>query len=941
MARRTLTSLTIVASLLLTLLPVRGAGAAPPAPVTSAPDDGATLDFPTQPPLFRWDEVTAAASYKLEVDNAPDFIGAASYTTKNTSYVLTEPQTIDQPWYWHVQAIDADGIVSDWSPTMSYSISWSNSQPTLLEPVDGGNLQDVALEWMPVPGAATYQVQVSPNGDWANNVSFDAVVKGTRYSPPTTLNNASYFWRVRARDAAATPNLGQWSLEWQFTRTWTEIPVLVAPADGDLAVETPTLAWDPVPHASHYEVQIGTDVNFTEGTFTNCYTNHTQYTPYIQEYPLPVTTAPAPPLNGVCGGIVNGTFELQPGVVYHWRVRGIDGVVTNTHRVNGQWSDVSDFLFRGQGSDIPELVSPADGATVGVPMLQWAPVDNIDRYRVTIDRPSGADVIATTRATSWTPTTSLGSNGPFTWYVQTVDSYGKVGIAPAAEDRWSFTLEPQTAGDSITIVTPPNGTSTTVMPPMTWTALTGAAYYEVWYSGAGVPVETALSGTTNLPYTGFTSTSPAPSPGAYTWRVRAYDTDGNLLTTSPSASFTLEQVDLAAYAGPCSTPLTACTVTDTPTLAWDTIPFASFYRVYIALDEDFTNIVKRYNTQYTTLTPRESLFDNQAGQSYYWFVRGCRSLCGPFDRDVFPSAFAFRKRSNAIELVSPADGSTVANLATFDWTDFLATNLEAGADATQEARQYKIQVSTVADFATIFDEKTVDQTTFTPYDRTYPEGTLYWRVQAIDGSGNALTRSAQWSVTKESPQISLEFPDADVKFDRHVPFFQWTPQDYAAKYTIEVFKNGDLNFSPTNKILSQTTKMSAWSPTTTLAEGVYAWRVRRLDADGKPGPWSEGRRFTLGRIPTEISLNVTVRRRIWAAGDVAPDRPGGTVKVTLYRYVGGAPKKVKISTVTLSDTSHYAARFRRPDGGLCEIVARFTGDSTYQPSVSEKERFTC
>jgi hypothetical protein len=298
--------------------------------------------------------------------------------------VLTQPQTIDQPFYWHVQAVDASGVVSDWSPTLSYSISWSNSRPTLLEPVDGDTVQDVALEWMPVPGAATYQVQVSPNGDWANNTSFDVIVKGTRYSPPTTLNNASYFWRVRARDAGVPPNAGQWSEEWQFTRSWPDIPVLSSPAGGALDVETPTLVWEPIPHASHYEVQVGTDVNFTEGTYTNCHTNHTAYTPYVQESPS-IGTAPAPPTGG-CGGTSNSTFKLHPGVQYFWRVRGVDGPGKTNDQVYSQWSDVSSFVFRGAADDIPVPVAPADGATVTVPMLQWEPVDNIDKYKVTIDR---------------------------------------------------------------------------------------------------------------------------------------------------------------------------------------------------------------------------------------------------------------------------------------------------------------------------------------------------------------------------------------------------------------------------------------------------------------------------------------------------------------------------------------------------------------------------
>ena len=48
------------------------------------------------------------------------------------------------------------------------------------------------------------------------------------------------------------------------------------------------------------------------------------------------------------------------------------------------------------------------------------------------------------------------------------------------------------------------------------------------------------------------------------------------------------------------------------------------YVVTIANDRNFTNQVRNYVTAYTSLTPRESLLDNQAGQAYYWFVRPCR-----------------------------------------------------------------------------------------------------------------------------------------------------------------------------------------------------------------------------------------------------------------------------------------------------------------------------
>ncbi len=73
-------------------------------------------------------------------------------------------------------------------------------------------------------------------------------------------------------------------------------------------------------------------------------------------------------------------------------------------------------------------------------------------------------------------------------------------------------------------------------------------------------------------------------------------------------------------------PNVACPdLTDTPTLDWNPAAGAGSYLVCLALDPDLTNIVKTYRTQYTQLTPRESLLDNQAGQAYYWLARPCKT----------------------------------------------------------------------------------------------------------------------------------------------------------------------------------------------------------------------------------------------------------------------------------------------------------------------------
>ncbi|MFL5681206.1 MAG: hypothetical protein ACJ77B_11465 [Chloroflexota bacterium] len=836
------------------------------APTLLAPADAATLDFPTEPVLFSWQPLAGASSYTLEVDDAADFIGASSFTTPNTNYTLTEPQTVDQTFFWHLRATSSTGgVVSDWSATRQYTYTWS-SVPTLVTPDNTtlSSVTDLVFSWTPVVGAKTYELQISPNGNWANNlVPNIPLIKGTRYSPAVTLDNGSYFWRVRARDAKNTPNNGGWSEEWQFTRGWSNRPSVVSPAwsTGDPATVVATnmtFAWTPVPNASHYELQTSHDINFSPGDSTtkSCYTNHTTFTPYTH-----VVFAGEP---GACNLLIGDT-----GSTYYWRVRGID----NAKGVLGLWSQTSnaDTARFIRVPEMPTPISPATGSDVEVPSLSWTPVTNAEHYIVTVTKSNKSTPVGGTPketfATSFTPTAALvAADGPFYWHVEAVRSDGTTSNTAASSSWPSFTVATPTPVSPLTLTTPGDGDAGFRMPQMTWDPYPGATYYKVrWGSGAFTD-PTPLSGSTKLPYAGFTYPDLTVSPGTYFWYVTAFDDSDALLATSFSSDFVIDPLSTVApsgYTAPAKcAALDVCTAErDTPQLTWDPVDWAGAYEVTIANDANFTNVVRQYSTSYTVLTPRESLVDNQAGQAFYWFVRPCideaLSRCAPGSDDstANDNASAFQKQSKAIALTSPANSSTVANLPTFDWTDFLTTNQTAPFVNGQEARTYKIQVSTVSDFATVLETSTsnvvVDQTTYTPYAITYPEGPLYWRVQAIDNSGNTLTVSPTRLVTKSSPALTTTHP-TNGSPEPAVPYFAWTPQPFAATYTIEIYKNGDTLFSPANLSLSQTTKFAAWSPTTSMAAGAYAWRVRRNDADSRAGPWSAARTFTLGAAATTL-----------------------------------------------------------------------------------------
>ena len=605
----------------LSLAPVARASTAP---TQKSPADGATLAFPGHPAVFSWSRVRGATTYRIQIDDAPDFVGPQEYTTSNRSFTLTEPQTVGTTFFWRVQATLKTGKNTAWSAVRRYTISW-NSKPQLMEPADNSTVVDIVLSWHPVAGAATYQVQVSPNGDWANNVVVDQVVRGTRYSPLTTLPNGTYFWRVRARDGAYVPNLGAWSEERQFVRAWTDAPSLQSPPNQlSPSVDVPTFKWSPTPRASDYRLEVGTDPNFSPNTFTDCDTNHTQFTYYeVPNWFYP--GSPYPP--GGCGGYPNN-FKGQPGTTFYWRVRGID----EPAHAYGPWSQVWQFVFRGASSDVPPLQSPANGASVSDPLLQWSPVPSypVERYQVTILLNGNQVQQTKTAGTSFTPS-NLSLNTTYSWYVQTVDGYGQVGVL--GSQRTFTVVAPGSTSPAPDPTGPANGSSSLRMPAMSWDPVANLDHYEVWYGIQGTGVVHRMA--TGLMFPSFTYADDALPPGQYIWYVIA-DLKNNTAVQGTIGNFIISSLQVEATSDylspPHCAPGTSCTpIGDTPTLKWNSVPSAGSYLVYIAIDPGFTNVVRVYATNYTELTPRESLLDNQAGQAYYWFVRPCKTptTCGP------------------------------------------------------------------------------------------------------------------------------------------------------------------------------------------------------------------------------------------------------------------------------------------------------------------------
>lgn len=859
---------------------------------------------PASPPVIQWDSVAGATGYDVELDAEGDGVGGTVQSNvATTTYVWPDPQGVGErfgteDFFVRVRARFDNSLQTDWSPYVKYDVTQLpavTSTVCAAEAVcapDAGTgavqpiktVQDVVFDWDPVKGAKQYEIWVALDQDFNNEVE-RRIVTGTRYSPSVTYDNNTYYWKVRPINAADQP--APWPAEPNiFQRRWPDRPTPVyppvssaPPVSGDFYYQ-----WSPVRHASRYQLDVGTDPSFSPNSYSTCFTASTTF--------------------------VSSLGECMPaqGVLTYWRVKAVDGV----RGVEGIYSTRGQFVYDSLGAD---QVSPADGATVDIPTLRWAPATDAQTYLVSVYMPNG-DLVTrvSTSALSWTPEQyELPDSGTFLWTVRSVDADGKQ--SPERQPR-SFTLTGSISGPSGSAPDPlpsPFEPLTARFPQLLWKTVPGAAYYKIQVSetpGFWISPETgpSLLSRRNVYPTVTDDGTYFLRPGQYQWRVAAYSSSDVLMSTGATSTFTISTPDdvtgqQIALNGrdldarrTCAAALAnngaVCdSVPATPVLDWAPVPGMGGYLVYIGEDPDFTNrvtspFVATENSRWTpTLSQLTALPDNQSGQAYYWYVRPCVSVapilnCGPDPVSQTDAATnAFRKVSPPVQPVMPAAGATETGTeVTFTWRDYFDTNAEHPLFANgtypshQTARSYRLQVArsaTITD-SNVIDDVTVDQTTYTAPFGTYPEGDLWWRVQAIDERGDRLAWSPTRKLVKASPANNLFLGPTEQPSDLdplaypvsrgtdlhiasgEVPF-RWTPKDFDVTWQLEVYKGDDVTLSPANRVLSTYVRQAAFVPPSSLqpSREAYRWRVRRFDVTGRDdsGAWSDlGRFFVDGQI---------------------------------------------------------------------------------------------
>jgi hypothetical protein len=363
----------------------------------------------------------------------------------------------------------------------------SLAAPTITAPSSTTAAQRPAILWNSVAGATSYDVTVDNLSTGTTSV-ISTTVHGTTYTPTIDLGIGRMRVRVRAMDASGGQS--NWSSPKEFT---INTPVVLKAIVAQQSTLRPQISWNALTGAVKYDLWVN-----------NLSTGQSQV---IRQRTLTGTSfTPA--------------SDLPLGQYRAW-VAGIDAA--------GQmasWSAFKDFTI----AKAPSPTSPLAGTFSRLPAFTWGSVPGATGYDIFIRNlttgvtdfyPKG--VIGN----SWTPPSSM-TDGPYRWWVQATGP-GNV------RSLWSPPIDIYIGGRPN--VLGPAGTITARTPTFTWTAISGAASYQLWLNRLDV-AQSAVINQSGITSASFTATS-ALAKGTYRIWIRALSTTGQWSPWSQSIDVTI------------------------------------------------------------------------------------------------------------------------------------------------------------------------------------------------------------------------------------------------------------------------------------------------------------------------------------------------------------------------------------------------------------------
>jgi hypothetical protein len=715
--------------------------------------DGTTVDWPTQPLVFKWSAVPYAYKYLVTVATDP---GLANQVIGSTSKPLETQATVFTPgsplaagaYFWAVTPLDGRGHRGTRSRIASFTYDWPTATATGLTDLSSDpRVFDPQFTWAPVPGAARYEVEVNSAEDFPTGSKWccTGTTIGTSLAPTKVLANNSYYWRVRAVDPRG--NAGVWNYGSPFTKAFDNVTpaipnLTVRDVNGNAlsgipSTDTPLVTWDPVPGASRYELELafwnGSYCEFSAGTRYHISTATTAWTPLGRvglAHPGP-TAWPASE---------SDSRPPEPGYSYCVRVLARSDDDARGQQVISPWTYINEgaesdggpgpaFAYAPQPAIVSQPFSQYvqegqyklpdnEARTPRTPFFTWNWLPGARAYWVVIARDSQFTQVVDvglTDAPAYAPRLASGmplSDETTSYYWAAIpaphlDGSGFGDDKPTQDHPRSFNK----SSIPPTPLVPAEGTVVSTEPAFRWTGAENARNYELQVAADpsfGSPLDDVTTDAT-----AYTSSSTYPADTVLYWRVRANDWNKVGLNWSPVKTF------VRTLPAPAPSPENATSGEAIPLLNWAPVQGAIGYEVHTDKADGTTN-------DFSFTSPALTFVSWYGIGVWRWQVRADfpTSSFGQAATSAYSAPVVFVRTLGA-----PGGAYGVKT----------ATRLLIAWNPDPQAKQYQVEVATTDGFSTTVDSHRTDNTSWAPnIDLTTAQnrGLLYWRVAAIDAGGN-------------------------------------------------------------------------------------------------------------------------------------------------------------------------------------------------------------
>jgi hypothetical protein len=591
-----------------------------------------------------------------------------------------------------------------------------------------------------------------------------------------------------------------------------QTPVLEGPS-GSVSTETPTVSWDAVNGADHYDL-------------------------YISD----LTTGQSPVLRNqdVTGMTYTFGHSLTPGHSYRFWAKAYDSAGNASF-----WSSPMDFSVPALAAPVP--AGPANMTTNEFPTFTWSAVSMANHYDLWVSdltvalssvqsnqdgglssRTGGAEqgVLRNPQiaGTSYTFDHPLVPGHSYRFWVRALDASNNAGPWSSA---WDFSEAPL----AVPVPVGPSGSSLT-MPTFLWNPVNGVDHYDLWVNDLTTGQSPVLrnqdfNGVLLLPFEWYTFGQPLTAGHSYRFWVRDVDSYGNASAWSNPMDFPVFALPAPAVNDP-----SFAGNSTTPTLSWSAVTGAMHYEVWVDnVTAGLSQVLWNANVADTTWTPKASL---HRGDTYRIWVRA-------FDSAGNASAWSAAKDFSIAPLATPTLGSphdtfnpvgvtTTGPKPTFAW------NAVAGASA------YDLWVDDLTTGQSqVLRNMNITGTSYLP-PQALAAGHNYrsW-VRALDNLGDA----SAWSTPLDFTACALNAPVLGTPAGAYIgialPVFTWSAVPGAGHYEIWVTQP---NLPADKPLFGATVSSPTWAALSGLmVNQPYLWWVRAFDNAGNAGAWSIASEF--------------------------------------------------------------------------------------------------